>query len=402
MTVKRQILTLLILFFFSPVFSQKDGYWDKDRATSKEIQVSARDRTIIKTEDFPVGTTEVLYRITLLDNNQQLASSLVSVLKAIPDPTGISQGSAGAVFIASKISGSDQCTYAIFTDAKLASEYKEKGITAQACFFQDKPVSKDARLLSADKSLCVKSNMTHLWFAFESKNWIMNQKIIIEVVPWIDYKRSKGWSPENRKTTINQIKTSELVKKMIHSDDFSLCILDKIQDKFKFQEFQELLSIEKSKNFRDFGYACLTEQPVNQSILNAIRVDAVQHFKNKKYKEAIDLLLVGIVNNGNATPIDYSALGNYYLYTRQYEKASKVLLEGIQLNDSELQLQLTLAHLYLFTGQLSKAKSLHKKYKTQNIFPNTSWIDQTKSDLESFQKAGLSSDDCKKILRSIE
>lgn len=388
--------------FFSAAFSQKDGYWDKERTTSKEIKVGARDRIIIKTEDFPIGTTEVMYRITLLDNNQQLASSLVSVLKAIPDPTGISQGSAGAVFIASKISGSDQSRYAIFSDAQLASQYKENGSTAKACFSQDKPVSKDARLLSVDKSFCMKSNTTHLWFAFESKNWIMNQKIILEVVPWIDYKRSKGWNTENRKTAINQIKTSELVKKMIHSDDFSLCILEKLQEKFKFQEFQELLSIEKSKTIRDFGYACLTEKPANQSILNTIRADAAHYFKNKKYKEAIDLLLVGIVDNGNATIPDYNALGNYYLYTRQYEKASKVLLEGIQFNDSELQLQLTLAHLYLFTGQLSKAKSIHKKYKTQNISAQTSWINKTKSDFDSFQKAGLSSDQFKKILRIIE
>jgi hypothetical protein len=72
------------------------------KSHNKEIVVSARDRIVIKTDDFPVGTTELIYRITLLDDNQQMANSLVSVLKAIPDPTGISQGSAGAVFLLSK------------------------------------------------------------------------------------------------------------------------------------------------------------------------------------------------------------------------------------------------------------------------------------------------------------
>jgi hypothetical protein len=47
---------------------------------------------VIKTDDFPVGTTELIYRITLLDDNQKIANSLVSLLKAVPDPTGISQG----------------------------------------------------------------------------------------------------------------------------------------------------------------------------------------------------------------------------------------------------------------------------------------------------------------------
>jgi hypothetical protein len=51
-----------------------------DIGTKKEPQqkivVSARDRIVIKTDDFPVGTTELIYRITLLDDNQQMANSL--------------------------------------------------------------------------------------------------------------------------------------------------------------------------------------------------------------------------------------------------------------------------------------------------------------------------------------
>jgi hypothetical protein len=39
---------------------------------------------VIKTDDFPVGTTELIYRITLLDDNQKIANSLVSLLKAVP------------------------------------------------------------------------------------------------------------------------------------------------------------------------------------------------------------------------------------------------------------------------------------------------------------------------------
>ena len=129
-----------------------------------------------------------------MDENQQLASSLVSVLKSIPDPTGISQGSAGAVFVLSKISGDDKCTYAIFSTDKLALEYKDSGKTLESCLIQDEPVSKDAKRLSVDKSSCLKGNSSPLWFGFESKNWIMKQKIILEVVPWVDKKLSRGWS----------------------------------------------------------------------------------------------------------------------------------------------------------------------------------------------------------------
>ena len=121
----KKLLLLFVFFISKTTFAQQDGYWDKDRATTKEIIVTAGDRMTVKTEDLPTGTTEIIYRITLLDENQQMANSLVSLLKAIPDPTGISQGGAGAVFLMSKVSGDDKCKYAIFSTDKFASEYQK-------------------------------------------------------------------------------------------------------------------------------------------------------------------------------------------------------------------------------------------------------------------------------------
>jgi hypothetical protein len=77
--VNKIVFLLFASIFIS--FAQQDGYWDKERATTKEVIVSARDRIVIKTDDFPVGTTELIYRITLLDDNQKIANSLVSLLK---------------------------------------------------------------------------------------------------------------------------------------------------------------------------------------------------------------------------------------------------------------------------------------------------------------------------------
>ena len=108
------LIFIVSIFIHFQSFAQQDGYWDKERATTKEEVLSARKRIVINTEDLPIGTTEVVFRITLLDENQQMANSLVSVLKAIPDPTGISQGSAGAILLLSKISGDDTFKYAIF------------------------------------------------------------------------------------------------------------------------------------------------------------------------------------------------------------------------------------------------------------------------------------------------
>ncbi|MBQ0908686.1 tetratricopeptide repeat protein [Flavobacterium sp. F-328] len=398
MLQKKYFFTYFALLLASGVFAQKEGYWDKARATTQEIQVSARDRMLVKTQDLPEGTTEILFRITLLDKNHQMASSLVSVLKAIPDPTGISQGSAGAVFLLSKISGDDTCKYAVFTSASAAQQYVKDGSANAACFEQSKAVSKDAQLLSADKSLCLQQNSSNLWFAFESKNWIMSQKIILEVVPWVDTKLSRGWTVDSRKAIIEQCKTSNLAKKMSNSDDFCVCILDKIQNKYKAKEFTKLLPAEQSKAFKDFGNNCYGETSLSQSIYADLRTQATTLAKQGKPAEAITQLLT-IVNDGQATALDYNALGRNYLMTKQYGKAIKYLQEGAQKDPSELLIQLNLAHAYLLNDNFSAAKKIHKTYQNQNVTAQASWVKQTELDFAAFAKAGIQSADFDRILK---
>ena len=395
------IVIFLFLFTANTVLAQKDGYWDKTRATTEEISVSARDRIVIKTQDFPEGTTEVVYRITLLDKNQQMASSLVSVLKAIPDPTGISQGSAGAVFILSKISGDDKCKYAVFSSADLAKKYKESGKTDNACLVQDTPVSKDAKLLSTYKSACMQSSAGNLWFGVESKYWIMIQKIIFEVVPWVDNKLSRGWTLENRKAIIDQCKTSNLAQKMSNSDDFCVCILDKIQSKYKFKEFQKLLAVERGKAFKDFGDNCFGESSLSKSVYDDLRKQAAVLAKQGKQGEAISKLTI-IINDGKATALDYSAIGNSYLLTKQYGKAIKFLKDGEKLDHVELLIQLNLAHAYLLNDNYAMAKAIYKKYQSQNVTDSLSWRQKVKQDFAAFKKEGIASNDFERVLKLMD
>lgn len=397
----KQLLLFITLLFTTIAFSQQDGYWDKDRSTTKEINVSARERIIIKTEDLPPGTTEIVYRITLLDENQQLASSLVSVLKSIPDPTGISQGSAGAVFILSKISGDDKCTYAIFSTDKLAAEYKDSGKTLESCLVQEEPVSKDAKRLSVDKSSCLNENSNALWFGFESKNWIMKQKIVLEAVPWVDKKLSRGWSTDNRKSIIDQCKTSNLAQKMSNSDNFCVCVSERIQAKYKFQEFQKLLPMERSKVFKDAGDICLNENNTSPAISADLRKEASLLIKNGKYGTAIEKLAV-IINSGKAVVLDYNAIGSCYLLTKQYGKALKYLQAGEKLDNTELLVQLNLAHAFLLNDNYKEAKKIYKKYQNQNVTDSLSWIQKAEQDFKAFQKAGIQNEDFERVLKLIK
>lgn len=397
MTFKKIILAAFITVSFN-AFAQKDGYWDKERATTKEIMVPARDRISISTEDLPVGTTEIVYRITLLDKNQEMANSLVSLLKAIPDPTGISQGSAGAVFLMSKISGDDQCTYSIFTSNENAKKYIADGKIDKACYSQSEPVSKDAKRLSVNKSSCLKENISTIWFGFESKNWLLSQKVVLEVVPWVDTKLNRGWNQDNKNEIISLCKTSTMAQKMANSDDFCVCILNKIMKQYRYDEFQKLLAVEKTKVYKDFGNACYKDADISKNVFNDLRAQSASLIKAQKYNEAIPKLNT-IVNEGKATAIDYSSLGYCYILTKQYAKALKVLQEGEKLDDTELLVKLNLAHTYLLNSDYSAAKAIYKKYQTQNVTDSVSWIEKTKRDFAVFEKAGLPSKDFEKVLK---
>ena len=399
--MKKTIFVLFISIFYQSVFAQKTGYWDKERATYKEVVVSARDRIIVETDDFPAGTTELIYRITLLDDNQQMAGSLVSILKAIPDPTGISQGSAGAVFLMSKISGDDKCKYAVFSTNELAKNYSSKGETAEACLAQTTAVSKDAKRLSIDKSSCIKSGTTKLYFGFESSNWIMKQKIILEVVPWVDAKLSRGWTLGNRKNIISQCKTSALARKMANSDDFCVCIGEKIQKQYTFQEFQKLLPMEQTKAYKDFGASCFEETGIANTVFNDLRTKASADLAKGNYSLAIKNYNE-IINQQKATALDYANLGYGYLITKQYGKAINILKEGEKRDNTELLVKLNLAHAYLLNGEYSKAKTIYKEYQNQNVTDSISWTQKIKDDYEAFAKAGIQNEDFDKVLKLLK
>jgi hypothetical protein len=399
--VNKLLFFLFGSIFCQATFAQKDGYWDKDRATTKEIILTARDRIVIKTDDFPAGTTELIYRITLLDDNQKIASSLVSLLKAIPDPTGISQGSAGAVFLLSRISGDDKSKYAIFSSNELALSYQKNGKMDQACLAQETPLSKDAKRLSIDKSPCLNNATINLWFGFESSNWIMKQKIILEVVPWVDTKLSRGWTVENRKFIIDQCKTSAVARKLANSDDFCICVEEKIQKKYKFQEFQKLLVIEQAKVYKDNGESCIKESGVSSAVYNDLRTQAINLYNKRAYAASIPLYL-RIINDGKANPLDYSALGLNYIMTKQYGKAIKFLKEGEKLDDTELLLKINLAHAYLLNNEYRSAKAIYKNYESQNVNDSISWTEKIAQDFILFKKAGIENDNFNRILKLIE
>lgn len=394
---------LLVLLFVGMMgFAQNsNGYWDNVRTTNETISLKAGEKKYIKSADFPEGTTEVVFRIMLLDDNQKLTSSLVSLLKAIPDPSGISQGTAGALFLASTITGSDKCKYAIFSNENDAKNYVYKKTNKNACVNQDTPVNKDAKLLNQNNS-CLSKNAKNVWIAFESDNWVMNQKVILEIVPWVDYGASSGWTSKNKQELVSELQKQPFVKTLDNKELFLGTFIDAFTKKYRFSDYSKLLKVEKITVIETIVNESLKTSGQMNSYLNFIREDAKMLNFTKKPDEAIAKMQNEIISRNLATDKDFGFLGNLYLATKQFLKAEEYLKKAIELNPTELSYRLKLAHVYMFTDRISEAKDIHKKYQLNSLGNLQTWKQQTEFDFKQFEENGFDTSQFKKILRVLD
>lgn len=388
------IRILLFLLPMAALSQSKEGYWDSVRTTNEILTVNSSEKKLIKTANFPEGTTEVVFRVTVLDDNQQLSSSLVSLLKAIPDPSGISQGSAGAVFLLSKIAGEDKCKFSVFTSATDAENFVKSGKSLKAIYSQTTPVNKDAKLLTAETD--------NFWFVFESNNWILNEKIALEVVPWVDNKLSRGWNSETKKELISVLEKQKVTTSLKKKDEFFALFLEDFSKKYTYKEYKQLLQIEKTNSLEICIESALKKSGEVEKYYNTIRDRSYNLFQQGKTNEAIDVINTEMIAKKRATYKDFGLLGDYYLLTKQFAKAEEAYQNGLKLSPSEINFHLNLAHVYLFTDRVSEAKEIYKKYANQTLSSGKSWKEQVKSDFEDFEKRGFPKQNYKKILRLIE
>jgi tetratricopeptide (TPR) repeat protein len=395
----QSISLFLILITINSLAQQVDGYWDKQRITTKEIKLSAGDKITIKSEDFPVGTTEYVYRVTLLDDNQKIVKDLATVLNAIPDPYYIGKGTGGAISLVSAISGSDKCTYAIFSDEIKAKDFAKTGNIKNACLYQPNPVSKDAKLVSVEKSTCLKDESLNIWFGFENTNWLLGEKIVLEIVPWVDIKASHAWNQASKKATLFFIKSSEMASRLPNPDSFSYNVFEKIQKEYRFAAFQKLSTVEKIAIINKYENAALIETNNIETYNAVVRQEAKDIASQAKYEKAIQLIKEKLINKSNPTPLDYNALAELYIFTKQFEKALKTLKIAEKLDSSELLVQLNLAHTYMFLDNMSMSRAIHNRFKSQNVNASESWKVKTLSDIEFYKRIKLPEDNFKKIYR---
>ncbi|WP_428225779.1 tetratricopeptide repeat protein [Flavobacterium sp.] len=378
-----------------------NGYWDNQRATTKEITLSAGEKVVLKSEEFPVGTTEFAYRITLLDENQKMVNDLASVLKAIPDPYFIGKGTGGALSLVSSISGSDKCTYAVFVDEKLANNFVNSEKIEKACLYQKNPVSKDAKVVGL-KSTCLHEDTKQLWFAFKNQNWLMGEKIILEIVPWVDNIASRGWTKKNKESLVTQFSANSISQSLNQTqrNKFVYKLIDKIALSHRFQDFKNLSATEQNLVIESYEEQALVEIGLPNYYNDYISRKAKGLADKGAVEQAIEMMKNKVVSKLNATALNYNVLGELYLMSNQFEKAFQSFQNAEKLDPSELKVKMNLAHTYMFMDEVSKSKEIHKKYTSQNISANQTWKNKVINDLARFEKMqNLPQENIKKIWR---
>lgn len=369
-------LSIILLSLCNFIFAQSaDGYWDTPRAYYKELTLGAGYRAYYRV-DLPAGTTEIVYRITLLDENQQMADRLSDGL------SNVTGGLSNLISLTSQVVGSDKCYYTIFNKQEDADAFYETGQYSQGCYIKTTAINKDVVNISVSKDECMSTYPSSLWFGIKSANLLMDEHIVLEVSFFVNKKLSTGWTPEIKKAFIekcSEIDVDEL--ELNDKEKFCACLLDKLQKDYSVADLQNLVSSEFDKIGLKYGKECMVETGEIDNFIS----EASDLLEERKYDEAIDLLLdleSEIKNNSNL----YNELGYALLLSKQYLKALKYLKEGEKLDAFDLLIKGNIAHAYLLNGEYEQAKTIYLKYKSQNIDSEMSWIQMVEADFIEFRK----------------
>jgi tetratricopeptide (TPR) repeat protein len=393
-------LFTFLLISVSACTQNSDGYWDKERATKREIILEAGAKTWIRSDELPIGTTEFVYRITVLGEGQKGVDGLATALSMIPDPSGISKGSAIAISLMSTMTGSHNCYYSIFNSQEDADNYYKTGNYKTACYSHPNEITNEVNRISIKSSTCINENTRYIWFGFKSTNLLMDEKIVLEIVPWVDNKAARGWTNAIKTNVLENCRNSSEAKKMVTPDNYCLCLLEQLEASYKLQEYQKLIPAEQNKIAKEIGQQCLSDTGELNHFYNKERETANNYIARKQYADAINKYLA-IIAQSTSQFNDYNNIGYCYILTKQYLKAIKYLKEGEKLDETDLIIKGNLAHAYLLSGETEQAKTIYLKYKLQNINENLSWVDMVKIDFDDFRKIGIQSEHYTEILNLI-
>jgi tetratricopeptide (TPR) repeat protein len=376
---------------------EQKGFWDYQRAIEKSISLEDGEKKMISIS-LPTGTTELIYRVSFLSPNGEIRNSLSTILSSAP--SGYAQGASAAINLLNLIGGDNKGKFHIFLTYDDASNYLKTSKIVNSCYSSQSEIPGEKNFLTIEDQFgCLEESTTNLYFTFYNQNLFDDEKVVFELIPWVDIKSSKGWTfdikEEFQEGCEDQLSNSTMPA------EICACILDKFEEKFKVQELINLTDAALNKLFDDYAKSCLSETGENENQINILRLNAENAAKNSEFSLAIQNYLK-VVESGSANSIDYNNLGYYYILTKQFSKAIKYLKEGEKLDEYELLIKGNIAHAYLLLGETEKAKEIYLKYKNQNVTEDMSWIEMVNEDFKIFISKNILTESFNEILNLLK
>ncbi len=171
-----------------------DGYWDEIRKTENTIYLENGERKYTEVT-LPTGTVEVIYIVRFLDKSDAaVRNSISTVLTSTNNPYAL--GGAAVLNLLDAIGGDNKGQFHVFTSQADAINYEKNGTINNPCYSSVHKIPGEKGSFLIDKSNCMKEGIKTLYFCFVNENYIDNEKITLEVFPWVNIKASRGWTLE--------------------------------------------------------------------------------------------------------------------------------------------------------------------------------------------------------------
>lgn len=270
--MKKTLFIIFTLLYALGLLGQvSKGAWDRTRSTQKQITLGAGKTTYQKIE-LPLGTTQVVARIVMLDEGQQI-TPLLSLLAKIPGPQA--QSIVLGTALTSTILGTSECSYRVFVSAKDASTYCTQGVSRNYCKWADK-IRQEVIYFGSGNG-CLKANTASLFFAFKSENFFFDEKIILEVVPWVDETASRGWDKKTEDALYDLFVvsfTGNGIEKGV-AQKLAQCLTLKLKKEYTLAEMQNLSKPELNSIVEEMGKDC--SQSIEDKTAQSTKEDSIAY-----------------------------------------------------------------------------------------------------------------------------
>jgi hypothetical protein len=247
--LKHLFYSIVFILCFNVHGQNNEGVWDTSSSFSQEVNLSAGEYRPI-TYKLPLGTTKVYYRVYVVSSLGDASSSFLKLFENSTNP----KIAIPARLTQTSIKMSDpKINYSVvFASASGTNE----------CFSSNGVITGE-QINSLNENNCINTddNSSALVFKFKSENSFFPLKIKFEIIPFINFELSRGWS-KNLKNGLYNLLVKYLNENNTENyntfkiNEVSNCILVNVTKDYTLNQFKSLANYEMQNYFNNLKSKC--------------------------------------------------------------------------------------------------------------------------------------------------